>query len=307
MFLTRLMTIALTFTLLCPAWTCADDVVPAEKPTYTLRYKFKQGEKIGYHIKSIDRNKMERGAFAESSQNRSDYRNHIEVLEVKDDGNAVLVVQIDQAIMETKFDDNPPIVFDSTDPEKQPAQFWQVKESIGKPSSKATVSTSGELIEIQNLRPDPKNPDRPVEPAKKDVSQNFLVRLPEKAVSIGDSWDEDYQITIDGGGMPLPLKMKRTFKLTKVEDHLATISMKSGVLSPINSPEVEARTIQQAPSCEIVFDMKAGQIVKRNWSVNKIVIGGFGPNTSFKVVSLREDTLVPAKLTDASQSTAKAN
>lgn len=273
-----------------------------EKPQYTLRYHFKTGQAVGYQIKSMDRSTIQRDEITETSQNLNACLNHMDVIEVRDDGTAVLEIQIDRALMETKFDEHPAIVFDSTDETKQPSQFWEIKQSIGKPTSRAVVTTSGELISIQNLRPDPRDPKRPPGPPKKDAGQNFLVKLPEDPVSVGSRWQEDYEIMVAAAGGPaIPVKMRRTFTLEAVEGQLARISMKTVPLTPINNPQMEARMIQQTPSCQIEFDIAAGRINKRNWKVEKVVVGGFGPNTSYKVVWLRSDTLQASGLQTVSQ------
>ncbi len=304
MFLTRttIQLLLFSFTLLSVAPLLADEPLAEDSPEFTLRYKFKQGEAFGYHVKSFDRNTAQRAEFSQTILNRNDYQNQISVIEINEDGSAVLEVQINQAVMETKFDDDPTITFDSSDPEKQPAKFWEIKENLGKPTSRAVISSTGTLESIQNLRPDLNSPDRPLDPPKQETSQNFLVKLPEESVKVGESWYEDYEIMVKVAGSPsIPVKMRRTFQLAQVSGDIAKITMKTAALTPINDPQMEASMIQQTPTCLIEFDMQAGQVQKRNWKVEKVVIGGFGPNSSYKVVSLRQDELLPAIPQVASQ------
>jgi len=269
-----------------PATPPAEDEPEAQ--TWTLQYKFLPGQTIHYESTHEMEITTRYDGTSEIAKNKSEYRKHYHVLSVNEEGIAEIQTVIDWVRMMAKFgEDGPEQRFDSDKPEEASSRFEQVKAAVGKPQPTMAVSPSGEcLISARS------------DAGAKEAIQGFLIRLPEKPVTIGDSWKEDnyeVKVTVENN-LTQSILLTRHYRLESVENGMATISMKTAVLTPVNNPKISAQLIQREISGKIVFDIEHGLIASRQYDVDKAVIGAFGPKTAMQAVSrlVEQRTNVPA-------------
>ena len=72
------------------------------------------------------------------------------------------------------------------------------------------------------------------------------------------------------------IKLRREYRLAKLDGSRAEIELKMGTITPINNPEIELQISSRILSGTIVFDHELGQIVSRDVRVDREVINALG-------------------------------
>ena len=155
---------------------------------------------------------------------------------------------------------------------------------MGVPLSQLRIAPNGKVLrrEMKLKREGP----------EEDGPQTVL--LPEEPVAIGDTWDEPFDLTVvmkTGGSKAV--HTRRHYKLIKVENGIATISVDYQVLSPIDA-HIESQIVERLIDGEVRFDIEAGRIVAQKLEINKRILGFAGPTSSLHYVVGVEENLVHA-------------
>ena len=79
-------------------------------------------------------------------------------------------------------------------------------------------------------------------------------------------------------------KTVQTFKLEDVKTGVATISVSTQFMTPIQDPALEAQLVQYETSGSVRFDIDAGQILARQVDVDKSVVGFRGEASSIHYI-----------------------
>lgn len=278
----------------------ADEGSAKTTEKHLLRYQFQKGQTVRFEVVTKSKINSQFNGAKESVYNESRAQRSFEVKSVDDEGNADLVLSIDKVWMSAKFNNAEPTVFDSEDKDKQPKQFKNILETVGRPLSRVKMSATGEMLKA--LRIDAKGP------MSDDATRNlnFLMVLPKVAVAVGDKWYDEMkvQVPIDQT-LKKTVRVKRTYELTAFDNGKATIALKTAILTPIRDPAVQGRVIQMKPSGTLVFDNNAGVLVSRTTTVKDSVIGAFGVNSIMAAETDRSEKLLEVErvASDATDST----
>lgn len=263
------------------------------KPTYQLVYKFRPNQFAHYDVTHKAMMRVQKGQVVQISDNLTRSRKHFRVVSVDRNGSAVLEPVLDRVRMTVRFDDNPPLEFDSANKKKKPhPAFAGVQASVSQPQARLKVSASGVLLRVLPL-----NGAVAVQPRKGKQQQSFLIVFPDKAIPIGHQWSEEpfeVQLSVAVGVRKI-VKLKRRFELLSVKGDLATIESKVVMLTPVKAPKALMQLIQQRPKGTLVFDLKRGLIVSQNLTVDETVFGPIGNQSKVRAVTSLVETLVPAK------------
>ena len=134
--------------------------------------------------------------------------------------------------------------------------------------------------------------------------RNFLVEFPEDALKVGEGWTETYKVKVQlSPRLSQNVTMQRSYELAEVKDNLATIKMRTALITPIRDARILAQLIQMTPSATITFDVKRGRLVSRTLTIDKTEYGAVGGNSTMHAKSKREERcLAPAKGEEADKS-----
>ena len=273
----------------------------AEDESYLLVYKFETNQFVHYQVAHKTTIDIVFGQSKQTTVNESKTRKHFRVI-TADADTALLEPVIDHVRMTAQADDGDPIVFDSSAPAKKcPLAFLNILKTVGKPMSRVKFTTSGKLLAVIPFNAKPKPIGQPNSQQQKpanDPSRNFLVEFSKERIRVGERWSDDINVDVNlTPKLKKQIVLRRTYLLQSVEGQLATIRLKTAVLSPLNDPAIEAQLIQRTPAGTIVFDIDQGQIVSRKTKIDKVVINPFGPKSSMRAVSIRtERRLNPAEI-----------
>jgi hypothetical protein len=276
--------------------TAAPQSAPSEPVPQTVRlvYKFKAGDRLDYEVVSDMQITSRYDEATEVATNRTESRKHLAVKEVDASGAAELELVLDWVRMHVNFGpDDPGVVMDSKQPASWPKQYQYVLAAVGNPQARIKISPSGKLLKGPEAGPAAATATAAADKSA-DAQQTPLVVFPEEAIAVGHTWTEKYEVRVTvPGNLTQGINMLRTFRLESVEGPLATISMKTAVLTPIHNPKIAAQLIQREVSGKIVFDIEQGRIVSRNTDADKDVPTPFGPKTWMRAVSHYVEKMIP--------------
>ncbi len=210
-------------------------------------------------------------------------------------GNATLELAIDWVKMSAQFDDFEPVVFDSKHPDDCPQHYKGVSQVIGRPLARVRVSPRGELLSSTSLLNPAVLAAAHMQPANdpkesNDPMRNFLVEFPEEPLKVGEGWTDTYKVKVQlTRRLSQNVTMQRSYELAEVKDNLATIKMRTALITPIADGRILAQLIQMTPSGTIVFDVDRGRLVSRTLTIDKTEFGVIGGNSSMQAKSKRKE------------------
>ncbi len=264
---------------------------------YTLQYKFLTAKNVIYSVENKSEVELQQGAAEQHVEHSELTDKHYQVISTDLQGNCVLELSIDRVQMSAAVDGGDSVTFDSQRGEKAPPEFEGVADKIGQPHVRVKVSPTGEVLSVQQLTQDHEQPlaVKDVVTAKNAGKLDVLVRLPDEPVSIGDVWKERFEDEIVvGEKLKKAVTIQRTYTLTAIDGHRATIQLDTSVITPIREPEQEAQLIQKTPSGTIVFDMERGLVLSRETSLDRKVVGFSGPKSFIRNITTRKERYVEA-------------
>ena len=87
------------------------------------------------------------------------------------------------------------------------------------------------------------------------------------------------------------IKTRQVYRLEKVETGVATISVKTAVLTPINSPRVKSQLVQRISKGQLRFDVDAGRLLSKQLDWDENVLGFNGPESNMKYLARSTESL----------------
>ncbi|MCA9171194.1 MAG: hypothetical protein KDB23_26155, partial [Planctomycetales bacterium] len=128
----------------------------------------------------------------------------------------------------------------------------------------------------------------------------LTIPLPAEEIAPGHQWAEPMELKVQLEDKRIQsVKIRELFELVKVETGVATISVKTQVLTPIDDPRVQSQLIQRISKGEIRFDVDNGRILSRQLDWDEQVLGFSGADSNMKYLQRLTETLVPATQTAA--------
>ncbi len=268
-----------------------------DREKYLLRYKFRPNQFVHYTVEHVSTFTSHYPAGKEVAYNETQTQKHFRVVAIDERGNATLELMIDRVKMTARFNEGEKVVFDSQDTTKRPPQFQHVMNSVGKPTARFKFAPHGKLLKVvSSIAPQQDACGQGAAQQKEaanDASRNFLVVFPEEPIQVGDEWKDRIQACVNvTKKLKKQITLQRRYRLESVKAPLATISLRTSVLTPVNEPMIRAQLIQREPKGTIVFDIEQGRIVSRELKIDKVVVGAAGPKSSIRAVSLRREKLI---------------
>ncbi len=272
-----------------PAPAAPDD--PAE--TYTLRYRFQPGETVRWNVSHRNRVRTTVAGISQTAESTSDSVKVWRVREVKPDGSVTFVYSVEQVQMRQLLSGRDELRFDSESDEDQPLGFEQVAAAVGRPLSTVTLSDRGEVLKRE------RNPELQTTPVENEG--DITISLPEEPVAVGEKWSRPHEVQVrtETGGMQ-KIRTRQTFTLDSVRHGVATIEVRTTVLTPVRDPAIEAQLTQCAASGEVRFDIDAGRVLSQQMDTDKRVVGFRGEASSLHYQTRFSEELLPSEVRTAS-------
>lgn len=284
-------TFPILIALTCNSLNAQDTAAELAKATakvanekFQLEYKFQTGEKVFYevvHQMAVD-TKVEENT--EKMKSRTKALSKWDFTKVGANGDVTFSNTVDYVNMWSELTGREPQRYDSRTDKEVPAQYENVAKTIGKPIAIVTASKQGDVLKRDDIV---KQLDR--------STGGLLVPLPPQPIGIGFEWDVPSSVTVrHKDGRRQAIKTRQLYKLENVAAGVATISLTTQVLTPVNDPKIDSQLVQKLSKGELKFDMDAGRMISKQLNWNEVVVGFNGPQSSMKFLARMTERLVPA-------------
>ncbi len=259
------------------------DSSQAHAPRYTLRYRFHPGERICWEV--LHRKKVDTtvSGITQTTETRSKSVKVWRVKEVSRDGTATFEHLVENVDMWNKLSGCEQVRYNSQTDAKPPPGFEHLAQSVGVGLSLVTIDSQGNIRERKALK------------AGVQGGGQITIPFPEEPVPVGHTWSFPHNIDVKlNTGAVKKVKARQQFTLKSVKTGVATILVKTQILTPIDDPAVESQLIQSESRGTVRFDIDAGRIIGQQMDVDKHVIGHPNPASSFHYLSRFTEKLLPA-------------
>jgi hypothetical protein len=275
--------VATTSVLNAASITSANEEPPAppSPTTFNLRYKLATGDVLRYDVKHRASFRTTIDKTTQEAQTKTDSVKLWKITDVLPNGEMEIMNVVEHVRMVHQLPDREPVDYDSRQDKTPPPGFEDTARAIGVPLSVIRIDAAGKVLR------------RDVKLHQQNVEEDapIVVRLPDKPVTIGETWDDPFEIKVmleDGGSKTV--QTRRHHKLAGVKNGIATIEVTYQVLSPID-PFVESQLVQRLMEGEVKFDIAAGRVVSQQMDIDKRILGFAGPTSSMHYITRMEETL----------------
>ena len=257
----------------------ADDQAAGESSggdkTYRLQYTFSPGEVLNCKVTHLVTVETKIRGVTEVAKTRSVSTKTWRIEDVADNGEITFTYTVEDAKMWQQLTGRQEIRYDSTSDEEPPAEYRHVADTVGKPMATVTINPSGKIVRRENAQPQ-------FNPGIGDLT----VPLPAKAIRVGQQWTTEGETVVRLPDQRVKrIKTRQVYKLTKVQTGIATISVQTQIITPVNDPVIQSQLIQRVKQGEVKFDIDAGRVRSQQMDIDETVVGFNGPNSIMKYLA----------------------
>lgn len=250
----------------------------------TLKYAYRDGEKLHYRVEHVSTVEARMKGIYQTSKSRSEAVKTWHITGVNDtDKSMQFEHQIESVDMWSEVTGKKPIRYNSKTDARPPEQYANVAESLRKPLSRITMDEHGQILERKDFL-------QQIDMGMGGIS----IPLPTEPVGVGHEWSTAYDLRVrDPQNRLVTIKTRQVFQLKHVATGVATISIKTQVLTPLHDPAVRSQILQRLSNGELKFDIDAGRILRRELDWNETVISFSGQDSNMKYMARLIEELIP--------------
>lgn len=237
---------------------------------YLLRYRLSADESIRYEVTQVAKTKTRIRGAEDTAQVHTVSEKLWRVTAVAGDGQMTFDHSVDSVEMMQQTGDNEEIRWSSRSGDVPPIIFETVADQLQKPLVTVTVNPRGQETARQQH-------------AGTDMQLGMgglTLALPEESIAVGNSWSVPREIKArDEAGQIKVIKVRETYRLEKVQAGVATLQVRTEILTPIEQASVKAQIVQQLSNGNIRFDIDAGRVLSKELDWDETVVGFQGDNS----------------------------
>lgn len=242
---------------------------------YALRYQFTPDEVHCSRVTHLVTIETRINGTAQTAQTRSISVKNWRIVSVDERGAITLVNSIDSVNMWQQGSGQVAITYNSETDEEPPLVYQKVAESVGIPISTITISQQGKII----------SRDDHLEQSGGDMG-GLTIPLPEGRVEVGHVWTDPTQIRVPlRDGRVRLIRVRQRYELMDVSTGVATIDVRTELLTPLNDPWIEAQLVQRMQNGTVRFDIDAGRLISRQMDMDETVIGFRGEDSTMNYLA----------------------
>jgi hypothetical protein len=262
--------------------------------SHLLRYQFTKGEQIEWKVTHLGTTETKIQGNTQTSKSRSVSTKVWRVTDVDADGNSTFTHMVTDVNMWQQLSDRPEVRYDSKTDTEVPAEYQQVAKTVGVALATITVSSKGDIIERQGSKAN-----------EKFGVGGIVMLLPKKPVKAGSRWYEPSELhTRLPDGRVKKIKIRKSYRLEKVQTGVATIAVRTEVLTPVNDARIEAQLVQQLTEGTIKFDVDSGRVISKEMNWDETIVGFNGADSMMKYLARFTEELLPGERTASKPKTA---
>jgi hypothetical protein len=165
--------------------------------------------------------------------------------------------------------------YNSDTDDKAPPGYEQVAKSVGVPLATVTMDRYGRVIGRQDAH----------EQFNPGIGE-LTIPLPPQPVKIGNRWTvkDEVRVRLDDRTVKR-IATQQVYTLESVETGVATISVETQILTPVDDPRVQSQLVQRMQRGTIKFDVDAGRLIRKQMDLDEQVIGFNGPDSNMQYLA----------------------
>lgn len=260
---------------------------------FSFKYKLTPGLLIRSEVTHLAKTDTKIDSTEQNSNSRTVSQKTWEVTHAEN-GEMTFEYRIDEIDMSQRVGSDSEIRYSSKSDETPARQFQTAAESIGKVISTVTIDEQGMII----ARSDDTNPPNL-------GMGDITLPVPENPVAVGATWEVPRELHIrrDDGSIK-KVRFRELFRFDKVSAGVATVAVRSEMLTAITDPKEEAQVLQQLSNGTIKFDLDAGRMISKELAWDKTVVGFSGAGSVMDYSARLEEQVVKTETATASKTAA---
>ncbi len=254
---------------------------------YLFRYNLQPGMVISSEVTHLAKIDTKIDSTEQNSQSRTVSQKIWEVTKAVN-GEMTFDYKILEIDMSQRIGNDTELRFSSKSGEEPSRQFQAAASAaatIGKVISTVTIDEQGMII----ARSDQSNPPNL-------GMGDITLPVPKKPVAIGATWEVPREMRIMREDSSVKtVRFRELFRFDKVSAGVATIAVRSEMLTPISEPKEEAQVLQQLSNGTIKFDIDAGRMISKELGWDKVVVGFSGAGSVMDYSARLEEQVLKAE------------
>lgn len=263
---------------------------------FLLRYNLEPGMVISSEVTHLAKTDTKVDSSEQNSHSRTVSQKTWEVTGVAN-GEMTFEYKILEIDMSQRIGADMEIRYSSKSGDEPARQFQAAADSVGKVISTVTIDEQGMIV----ARSDETNPPNL-------GMGDITLPVPKKPIAVGATWEVPRELRIRRDDSTVKtVRFRELFRLDKVSAGVATIAVRSEMLTPITEPQEEAQVLQQLSNGTIKFDVDAGRMISKELGWDKVVVGFSGAGSVMDYSARLEEQVTKAEFkAGANKSAAKA-
>jgi len=194
------------------------------------------------------------------------------IREVDSAGNITFDNVVEHVEMWNSVEGREEVHYDSATDPSPPPGFENVAVSIGKVLASIKIDPQGRILSRTNNQAQ-------YNPGIGDLTVPFPP-ADKQPIKPGITWSiaDELRLPLDDGSIK-KVQTQQQYKLEKVENGVATISVVTMVLTPINDPKLKSQLVQRLQKGSIKFDIDAGRLIHKQFDIGEEVVGFSGADS----------------------------
>lgn len=254
----------------------------ADSQTFELRYRMSPQEVVRWKVTHLATVATKIRGTEQTEKSRSVSTKVWKVADVDDHGNITFVHFVENVDMWQSVSGRDDIRYNSTTDTVPPPQYEQVAKSLGVPLATITITPHGRIVQRDNAQP-----------TFNTGIGELTVPLPEGPIKIGDQWQipDELKARMEGGAIKR-IQTRQVYRLEKIESGVATISVRTQVITPLNDPKIESQIVERLKNGTVKFDMDAGRLLSKQMDLDKEIVGFQGADSLMQYLARLTEELL---------------
>jgi hypothetical protein len=239
------------------------------------RFRWQPGQVLVYRVEQQTQATEQANGSKVETKTRMKLVKRWQVLAVDAEG----VATIQHSLVSLRIEATPPsgetLLFDSTAPDKSnPAMGEQLSKFVGVPLATLRLDTLGRLVEVKESKFGPAS--------RFEAELPFAITLPTTTVRPGQSWQRDYQITLEppqGTGEKYAAVQTHTCK--RIEPTGISIGVQTELKALPQALADQIPLLRSLPQGEVLFDVRTGRVQRIELRVQKELKGHRGEGSNY--------------------------
>lgn len=272
---------------LCLSPAAGQDKPAADSETYQLQHLLKPGQVIRFEVVHAAKTKTRING---AEENANVHTTSVRAWHVKDVNGteAVFEHQIESVSMTQQNGDQDEIRWDSTSGEEPPKIFAVVSEQIGTPLATVTINRQGQEVRRESHAG-----------SQASLGMGTLaLTLPADPIAIGSSWSVPSEVKArTEDNLVKTIKIRQLYTLKKVKAGVATLSIRTEPLTPIDNEQIRSQVVQQLSNGTIRFDIDNGHLLGKELNWDETIVGFQGPGSMMEYRARMGEEMISATAT----------